>query len=276
MDSTSLTTGVARRLTSLRMTITYEKMTSSPEQLVDAEALTADYRKVTLRVWFAFYLVVLLSAGIALAIWMQYERVSLGGWEAFKESVKVASPAVKLLVFGIYMMLSCTFLPLNTSWITAAVAMEQYAVTGELWTTVLAVSIVGATASTMANLNDYHVFTLLLRHHRIARVRHLRMYKSAVGWFERAPFLLLFIFNLLPIPVDVARMLAATHRYSRWPFAAANFLGRLIRYGIIAYVTYSLKDKGYVAVIVLLGLAFVMAMGRLAMGIVRRMRKRTN
>jgi membrane protein DedA with SNARE-associated domain len=96
------------------------------------------------------------------------------------------------------------------------------------------------------------------------------MYKSAVGWFERAPFALLFIFNLLPIPIDVARMLAATHRYSRWPFAAANFLGRFIRYGIIAWVTYSLADKGYIAVIVLLGLAFVMALGRLAMGIIRR------
>ncbi|MBN1554310.1 MAG: VTT domain-containing protein [Phycisphaerae bacterium] len=247
-------------------------MTTTPEQLVDAEALTAVYRKVTLRVWFVFYLAVLLTAAATLAILLRREPVSLGSWEAFKESVKTASPAVKLLVFGIYMMLSCTFLPLNTSWITAAVAMEQYAVTGELWTTVLAVSVVGATASTMANLNDYHVFTLLLRHHRVARVRHLRMYQSAVGWFEKAPFLLLFIFNLLPIPIDVTRMLAATHRYSRWPFAAANFLGRWIRYGIIAYVTYSLADKGYVAVLVLLGLAFVMAMGRVMTEILRRMR----
>jgi len=248
-------------------------MTSSPEQLVDAEALTAEYRKVTLRIWFAFYLVVLLAAGATLAVLLPREPVSLDTWSAFKDSVRLASPATKLLVFGIYMMISCTFLPLNTSWIVAAVAMEQYSVTGELWTTVLVVSVVGATASTMANLNDYHVFTLLLRHHRIARVRHLRMYRSAVGWFERAPFALLFIFNLLPIPVDVTRMLAATHRYSRWPFAVANFLGRLIRYAIIAFVTYRLADKGYVAVIALLGLAFVMALGRLMMGIVRRARQ---
>ncbi|MBN1943325.1 MAG: VTT domain-containing protein [Phycisphaerae bacterium] len=251
-------------------------MTSHPEQLIDAAALTADYRKVTLRIWFAFYLVVLLSAGAALAVLLPREPISLAGWSAFKDSVRQASPAVKLLVFGLYMTLSCTFLPLNTSWITAAVAMEQYAVTGELWTTVLAVSVVGATGSTIANLNDYHVFTLLLRHHRVARVRHWRTYRRAVGWFERAPFALTFIFNLLPIPVDVARMLAATHRYSRWPFAAANFLGRLIRYAVITYVTYRLADKGYIAVLVLLGLAFVMALGRLAVGIVRRTRKKTN
>jgi len=250
-------------------------MTSSSEQLVDAQALTADYRKVTLRVWFLFYFAVLLAAGAALAVLLPREPISLAGWGAFKDSVRLASPATKLLVFGIYMMISCTFLPLNTSWITAAVAMEQYAVTGELWTTVLAVSVVGAAASTMANLNDYHVFTLLLRHHRVARVRHLRMYKSAIRWFERAPFALTFIFNLLPIPVDVARMLAATHRYSRLLFAAANFLGRFIRYGVIAYVTYRLADKGYVAVIVLLALAFVMALGRLAMGVTRRTRNRT-
>lgn len=250
-------------------------MTSSPEQLVDAEALTADYRKVTLRVWFAFYLVVLLFAGVALAIRMPCEKISSGSWEAFQDSVRLASPVTKLLIFGVYMMISCTFLPLNTSWITAAVAMESCAVTGELWTTVLAVSLVGATASTMANLNDYHVFTLLLRHHRVARVRHLRMYRSAVGWFERAPFALTFIFNLLPIPIDVARMLAATHRYNRLSFAAANFLGRLIRYAIIAYVTYRLAEKGYIAVIVLLGLAFVMGLGRLTTGILRRARSKT-
>lgn len=250
-------------------------MTSSPEQLVDAGvALTADYHKITLRMWFVLYLVVLLVAVGALAILLPYEPISLENWSAFKESVRLASPATKLLVLGIYMMLCCTFLPLNTSWIIAAVAMRPYAVTGELWTTVLAVSVVGAVASTMANLNDYHLITLLLRHHRIARVRHLRTYQSAVGWFERAPFLLLFLFNLLPIPVDVVRMLAATHCYRRWPFAAANFLGRLVRYAMIAAVTYSLAEKGYLAVILLLGFAVVMGLGRMAMGIVRRARKK--
>ena len=98
-------------------------------------------------------------------------------------------------------MLSCTFLPLNTSWIVAALAMEKFSITGELWTTVLLVAVTGAIASTVANLNDYHTFTLLLRSKWIARVRHTRTYQVAARWFERAPFAITFIFNLLPIPV---------------------------------------------------------------------------
>lgn len=241
-------------------------MSHSVELLADLSAAASRQRPITLRAWFALYLAVLLAATAVLAARLPGEPVSLDAWAAFRDSVRLASPATKLLVFGVYMMISCTFLPLNTSWIVAAVAMEKYAVTGRLETTVLWVALVGATASTLANLNDYHVFVLLLRHHRVARLRQGRAYRRAIGWFERAPFLLLFLFNLLPIPLDVPRLLAASHRYSRLPFAAANFLGRFLRYAVIAGVTYRLSDRGYLAVLGLLGLAFVMALGRTLAG----------
>ena len=136
-------------------------------------------------------------------------------------------PAVKLLIFGIYISLCCTFLPLPTTPIVAALATREAAVTGELWSTVVLVGVVCAAASTIANLNDYHIFTWMLRSRQVAGVRRTRMYACAARWFARSPFVILVIFNIAPIPVDVIRMLAATHRYPRVPFAAANFVGKV-------------------------------------------------
>ena len=106
------------------------------------------------------------------------------------------------------------------------------------------VGAVGGAASTVANLNDYHLFTWLLRSRRIARVRHTRLYQASARWFARSPWFILVIFNIVPIPVDVIRMLATTCRYPRLPFAAANFLGRFVRYAAIAAGTYLLGQQG--------------------------------
>jgi len=69
--------------------------------------------------------------------------------------------------------------------------------------------------------------------------------------------MLVLIFNIIPIPVDAVRVLATTGRYSRLPFAAANFLGRSIRYGLIAFVIYK-WNLGWIGPVALLALAAVL------------------
>jgi len=183
---------------------------------------------------------------------------SFDSWAQFKSS----PPEVKLLTFGIYVSFCCTFLPLPANWIVAVVATRTLAVGTGLWDTVLLVGLVGAIASTVANLNDYHLFTWMLRHHKVAKVRYTRIYKIAARWFDKSPFFLVTVFNLLPIPVDVVRMLAATHRYPRVPFAAANFVGRFIRYGAIAYLVYSFELSVTAAMTIMLGLAVAMLLAK--------------
>ena len=78
--------------------------------------------------------------------------------------------------------------------------------------------------------------------------------------------------RIIPIPVDVVRMLATTYRYGRAPFAAANFVGRFLRYAVIAAVTYALADGGKWAVAALLALAVVLALGKLAPAAARALR----
>jgi membrane protein YqaA with SNARE-associated domain len=217
---------------------------------------------VVVRWWFLFYVLLMTAGGVTLGLLLGQHRLDVTGWDAFVASVRAAPAAAKLLLLGMYLTVCTTFFPLNTGWIVSAVAMREVAVADGVLPTVALVALVGSAASTVANLNDYHLFNLLLRSRRIARIRHTRLHLRAEAWFARSPFAILLIFNILPIPVDVARMLAATHGYPRLPFAAANFLGRCVRYAVIASVTYALGNLGWVATVALLALAAVFALVR--------------
>jgi membrane protein YqaA with SNARE-associated domain len=209
--------------------------------------------------WFAIYAVILTAAGIWLWVLLSaQDSAAFGSWGQFKNSLPAMPQAAKLLTFAIYVSLGCTFLPLPVNWIVAAVATQTVAVGTGLWDTVLIVGLIGAVASTIANLNDYHLFTWMLRSHRIASVRHTRIYDVAARWFDKSPFFLVAVFNILPLPVDVVRMLAATHRYPRLPFAAANFVGRIIRYATIAYLVYYFELSVETAMLIMLALAVAM------------------
>jgi len=235
-----------------------------------AAGLVASDESISVGRWFAGYGLGLAVAVAALAIMLRGQQWAWT-WRPGEigEQLRGMAPHVKLLVFGIYISLCCTFLPLPTNAIVAALATREAAVTGELWTTVLAVALVGAAASTVANLNDYHLFTLALRHRHVKRVRHTRLYDASARWFSRSPFMILVVFNIIPIPVDVVRMLAVTYRYPRRPFAAANFVGRFVRYAVIAFVTFH-WNLGWVAVVVLLALAAVLVLARAVQSAVRR------
>jgi len=174
-----------------------------------------------------------------------------------------AHEALKLLIFALYLSLACTLLPLPTGWMVAALATRDVGLSNSLWATVMVVATIGAACTVVANLHDYHMFTWLLRYQRISRVRHTRLYQRAQRWFSRRPFWLLVLFNLLPVPVDVVRILSATGRYPLRPFAMASFLGRWIRYAAIAGVTFAMGNRGWWLAVGLLALAVVLGLWRL-------------
>ncbi len=170
---------------------------------------------------------------------------------------------LKLLTFLAYISVATTFLPLPTNWLVAALATRDLALSSSVLTTMVLVASFGAAGSVIANLNDYYLFTLLLRHRRIARVRTTQLYQRTARWFSRRPFALVMVFNVLPIPIDFVRMLAATCRYPLRPYVAANFLGRWVRYAVLAAVTFELGPHGWIAVVALLATAIILGVGRL-------------
>ena len=197
------------------------------------------------------------------------------------EKFTATKPEIKLLGFATYMSLCCTFLPLPTGWIVAALASREAGLAAgispdvlvQAIATALLIGTAGATGSTFANLNDYHLFTLILRSRQVARVRDTRMYHMAARWFARSPLFIMVVFNIIPIPVDVIRVLSAIYRYPRRQFAAAVFIGRFARYGTIAFVTYW-WDLGWIAVAALLGLAIVLGTIRVMPMLLRRLSSR--
>jgi membrane protein YqaA with SNARE-associated domain len=220
---------------------------------------------LSVRRWLAAYTAYLLALAVPVIVLL----AQLGDrWrEPFTQPRQFfAAPThhpLKLLVYAIYVSISCTIVPLPTGWLVAALAMRQVALSDSLWTTTVVVASIGATGSMIANLHDYYMFTWVLRHRRIARIRQTRIYRRAERWFAGRPFALLVAFNVLPIPIDVVRMMAATYRYPRRPFAAANFIGRWIRYAAIAAVTFKMGPRGWWMVVALLVVAIVLAVMKL-------------
>lgn len=226
---------------------------------------------VSVRRWFALYALLFAGLAIPLVVLVEREGWTWADWRTDPAGTfGQMGAAVKLLGFALYVSLASTFLPLPTGWIVAYLAIQGVGIASDVWTTTLIVGCVGATGSTVANLNDYHLFTWMLRHHRIAAVRQTRTYHAAARWFARSPFFLLVVFNFIPIPVDVIRLLATSYRYPRVPFAAANFIGRFVRYGAIAFATFW-WNLGWIAPVALLGLAVVLGGGRLGPKLLRKL-----
>jgi len=242
-----------------------ESSTKIPDRLDGPDGLS-------IRRWLALYAAWLLALGLP-ALWM-LRRTGVAWQELFVHPGQFTTPAdgvLKLLIFGFYISLCCTFLPLPTGWLVSALAMRDVALTASLTMTTLTIAGIGAAASTVANLHDYHLFTWMLRHHRIARLRDTRLVHASGRWFARQPFAILVVFNIIPIPIDVIRMLAATARYPLGPFAAANFIGRWVRYAVIAAVTYLMGDRGWLISVALLAVAVVGGLARL---VARRLARR--
>jgi membrane protein YqaA with SNARE-associated domain len=237
-------------------------MPDSPTALTASQATDGSDR-LALRWWFLVHAVWLLACTAALVVLLRGADLSWERWSTHpQDAFGDITPAAKLVACAMYLSVCCTFLPLPTGWIIAALATREASVAGSLWGVVLLVATSGAIGSTIANLGDYHLMTWMLRHRRVAAVRSTRLYERCSRWFASAPFTILVIANVLPIPIDVVRILAVANRYPRGSFAGANFLGRFARYGIVAFITY-FWDLGWGACVALLVLAAGLALARI-------------
>jgi membrane protein YqaA with SNARE-associated domain len=177
-----------------------------------------------LRIWFAGFVGWLVVLTVV-AVWAfgQVERGDASGLSVWLTVVSL-----------FYLSLCCLFFPLPTAWVVLLLASNDVGLVASIPVRVVLVATVCATATAIANLNEYHIITFFLRYRQIGRVRDARLYQRASGWFSVAPFWTITAFSFLPIPVDVVRMLAVAARYPRLRFAWAYFLGRFFRYGVFA------------------------------------------
>jgi len=162
--------------------------------------------------WWIWAYVAVLSAGLGLTL--AFSRTRLPG------------------LYLVYLAIACTFVPLPTTPLVLLAAGQ--------WNPVL-VAFSGAAASTIANLNEYHVWTSFFRYRLFRRIRESPHCAAATAWFDKAPFAALLAVNIVPLPVDVVRLLAVARQYDRRRFVLANFIGRAARYGLIALIGWALE-----------------------------------
>jgi membrane protein YqaA with SNARE-associated domain len=184
-----------------------------------------------LRLWFGAYLIWMVAL-FAVALLMS-ARFEAG------DTTALAPWLLALTAF--YVSLCNTLLPLPTSWIFLLLASDEVVLFDSALPRIATVAVVGATATMMANLNEYHVLGYFFRARLGERIRRTRAYRWVVRWFNVSPFQTLTLIAFVPIPIDFVRWLAILRRYPRWRFGAAYWLGRLPRYALLAGVAVALK-----------------------------------
>jgi len=214
-----------------------------------------------LRLWFVVYLAwLLLLAGFCSSAIGRAEAGSdghLGLW---------------LLALGMfYLSLCCLFFPLPTAWMVFLLASNDVGLVDSVPVRVLVVAGTCALATAMANLNEYHILTFLLRYRSVGRVRQTHVYDIAARWFSVSPFWTITAFSFIPIPVDVVRVLAVAARYDRFRFASAYFVGRLFRYGLFAWSSAALNLSPVEIVVIQLVLGLLAGL-KVVVGVLMRRR----
>ncbi len=217
---------------------------------------------LNMRAWFVFFCFYM--AGTAF----------LGQWGLahYGEQNHVwAGPAGLLAIYLFYFSLACTYIPLPTPFFVLFLASPSGGLSGidPIWR-ILIVAGLGALATAISHVNEYHVFTYLLRLGKVYKIRENRIYQWAEKQFKVWPFLLQVIFNIVPIPADPARWMAILSKYPIGRYFGAQWIGRFVRYGFLAATAEILKLNVKQIIGIQLGL-FVITIG---MFIVHQIRQR--
>lgn len=134
--------------------------------------------------------------------------------------------------YFLYMSLAFTFLPLPT--IPTVILM------GKTFSP-MNVALIGAVATTLANLNDYLIVSTMFLSQKVQKIHQSSFYKFLIKNFERHSFLIISFGSFIPISIDVIRLLAISNQYPILKFSLANFVGRFPRYFLLAFLGYSFQ-----------------------------------
>ena len=154
---------------------------------------------------------------------------------------KLPSEGIFLYDYFLYMSLACTFFPIPT--LPVVIFMGKSFIP-------FYVALIGAVATTLANLNDYCIVSTIFISKKVQQVHNTKFYNFLIKYFQKSPFIIVAIGSFLPLSIDFIRLLAISHQYPIAKFSLANFCGRFIRYFILAMFGYSFQISNKVILII--------------------------
>jgi membrane protein YqaA with SNARE-associated domain len=125
----------------------------------------------------------------------------------------------------------------------------------------LGVALAGALGSAVACFADYALVEAALRHPRIARARRARLFRWAVKWMTRYPFLIVLLFAATPLPVVVVRLIAPASGYPVGRYVVAQLLGRFPRFLALAYLGHAFHIPGWILIAMFVALLATVLIG---------------
>ncbi len=119
------------------------------------------------------------------------------------------------------------------------------------------VALVAVAGNLVAGLVDYHFFTPLLQMEFSKGYKKTKIYTKAMKWFSVAPFWVVVLFALTPLPFYAVKFLVFSSGYSTGRYMAGIVVGRLPRFYLLALLGHALKVPTWVMVVIFLAIFIV-------------------
>jgi ribonucleoside-triphosphate reductase len=120
----------------------------------------------------------------------------------------------------------------------------------------LIVAIAATIGSIIATFADYAMVGAAMRTRALASTRNSRLFQWATRWMRRYPFAIIVLFSFTPLPISIVRILAPAIDYPIPRYIAAQLVGRLPRFFILALIGHAVHIPGWILlalVVVLIG-----------------------
>ncbi len=117
------------------------------------------------------------------------------------------------------------------------------------------IAVIGGIAATLAGFIDYETINSVVK---IKSVKNFysgaKLYQKAVKFFSKAPFLMIFIAALTPVPFYPFKFLATASDYPENKYLLALFVGRTPRYFILAYTGKVINIPNWILIVAFVAL----------------------
>ncbi len=111
------------------------------------------------------------------------------------------------------------------------------------------VALIATAGNLAAGWVDYHFFTPILQMKFSSGYKKNKTYARAIKWFNAAPFWVVVLFALTPLPFYLVKFLVFSSGYPMPKYMAGIVVGRLPRFYLLAIAGYFLKVPVWIMVV---------------------------
>ena len=133
----------------------------------------------------------------------------------------------------------------------------------------LTVALVAIPSTLMTEMLNYSTFRYIMDLRIFSNLREKKIVRKIVRFFNKAPFLTIWVAGISPIPFYPVRFLVVLARYSLFKYVLAVFLSRFPRFVVLAYVGYKVQIPDYLLIVL-----FVILIAAANISILRSIRVR--